>query len=113
MKVYCEKYNKPALELKEEALQKLKRNPWPGNIREFQHAIEKAVILAESDKIRSSDFLFSDNDFIANQSETLEEMEKKMIINTLKKNNYSQTITADQLGITRQTLYNKIKKYGI
>jgi transcriptional regulator with PAS, ATPase and Fis domain len=45
--------------------------------------------------------------------ETLEEMEKKMILNTLKKNNLNQSITAEQLGITRQTLYNKIKKYGI
>ena len=47
------------------------------------------------------------------ETETLEEMEKKMIVATLKKTNYSQTLTAELLGITRQTLYNKIKKYGI
>ena len=114
LKIYSGKYNKPDLELKEDAIQKLKKNLWPGNIRELQHTIEKAVILAEGDRIRPSDFLFMENDMtMMNEAETLEEMERKMIISTLKKNNNSQTITAEQLGITRQTLYNKIKKYGI
>ena len=55
-----------------------------------------------------------DNDVsLLNQTETLDEMERKMIISTLKKNNFNQVITSEQLGITRQTLYNKIKKYGI
>jgi len=48
-----------------------------------------------------------------NETETLEELERKTIISTLKKNNFNQVISAEQLGITRQTLYNKIKKYGI
>ena len=114
LKIYSRKYNKPSLELSDEAKQKLKRNPWYGNIRELQHSIEKAAILAEGDKLKASDFVFFENDVnLIIQPETLEEMEKKMIISTLKKNGYSQGITADQLGITRQTLYNKIKKYGI
>ena len=90
------------------------RNPWYGNIRELQHTIEKAVILSEDGRLRSSDFILMDNDVsMLNQTETLDEMERKMIISTLKKNNFNQVITSQQLGITRQTLYNKIKRYGI
>jgi DNA-binding NtrC family response regulator len=114
LKTYCRKYNKPDLQLHEDALMKLKRNQWYGNIRELQHTIEKAVILAERDQLRSSDFIFIENEIMqSDQPETLEDMEKKMILSTLKKNGFSQNVTAEQLGITRQTLYNKIKKYGI
>jgi transcriptional regulator with PAS, ATPase and Fis domain len=114
LKLYSRKYNKPVLELKEDALAKLKRNAWPGNIRELQHTIEKAVILADSSNLKAADFVFFENDSeIVEPGETLEEMEKKMIIRTLKRNNYNQSLTADQLGVTRQTLYNKLKKYGI
>lgn len=114
LKLYSRKYNKPVLELKEDALAKLKRNAWPGNIRELQHTIEKAVILADSSNLKAADFVFFENDSeIVAPAETLEEMEKKMIIRTLKRNNYNQSLTADQLGVTRQTLYNKLKKYGI
>jgi DNA-binding NtrC family response regulator len=114
LKTYARKYNKPDLQLNEDAVIKLKRNPWYGNIRELQHTIEKAVILSEGDRLRSSDFIFIDNEVIqSDQPETLEDMERKMILSTLKKNGFSQNVTAEQLGITRQTLYNKIKKYGI
>lgn len=114
MGIYSKKYNKEGLSIGEEALHKLKCNPWPGNIRELQHAVEKAVILTDSNELNVRDFFLGANDqgFIA-QAETLEDMEKRMIISTLKKNAQNQSITAEQLGITRQTLYNKIKKYGI
>lgn len=112
--IYRQKYNKPELKINEDALQKLKKNPWFGNIRELQHTMEKAVILSDGSMLKASDFIFFENEVITlTQTETLDEMEKKMIISTLKKNGFSQNITAEQLGITRQTLYNKIKKYGI
>lgn len=114
IRIYGRKYNKTDLELVEDALLKLKRNPWYGNVRELQHTIEKAVILSEGNHLRASDFIFFENEITQDiQPETLEEMEKKMILSTLKKNGHSQNITAEQLGITRQTLYNKLKKYGI
>lgn len=114
LKIYCKKYNKIIPELNNDIIEKLMRNPWYGNIRELQHIIEKAVILSEDDRLRSSDFMLMDNDVsMLNQTETLDEMERKMIISTLKKNNFNQVITSQQLGITRQTLYNKIKRYGI
>jgi DNA-binding NtrC family response regulator len=114
LSIFSRKYNKPNLKLNEDAVMKLRRNPWYGNIRELQHTIEKAVILSEGDSLRASDFIFFDEDISPqSQTETLEDMEKKMILSALKKNGFSQNITAEQLGITRQTLYNKIKKYGI
>lgn len=113
LEIYGRKYNKN-LELHKDGIEKLKKNKWYGNIRELQHTIEKAVILADGDKLKASDFVFLENDSIgSDQVETLEDMEKKMIISTLKKNNFNQVMTSEQLGITRQTLYNKIKKYGI
>ena len=114
LKVYSKKYNKNIQEMNKDIIEKLMRNPWYGNIRELQHTIEKAVILSEDGRLRSSDFILMDNDVsFLNQTETLDEMERKMIISTLKKNNFNQVITSQQLGITRQTLYNKIKRYGI
>lgn len=112
--LYSRKYDKPSLELGKDAIEKLKRNTWPGNIRELQHTIEKVVILADKNEIHASDLLFLENSVTpASNSETLEEMEKKIILSTLKKNDFNQKITAEELGITRQTLYNKIKRYGI
>ncbi len=114
IKIYGRKYNKNFLELQKDGLEKLKRNRWFGNIRELQHTIEKAVILSDGEKLKASDFVFFEHDImVMNETETLDEMERKMIISTLKKNNFNQMMTAEQLGITRQTLYNKIKKYGI
>jgi DNA-binding NtrC family response regulator len=112
--LYGRKYNKPGLHVQDETLDKLRKYSWPGNIRELQHAIEKAVILTDQDKLSPRDFFFGTEETgMLNASETLEEMEKKMIISALKKNAQNQSITAEQLGITRQTLYNKIKKYGL
>jgi DNA-binding NtrC family response regulator len=114
IKVYGRKYNKNNLELQKDGLEKLKKAHWFGNIRELQHTIEKAVILSDGERLKATDFVFFENDVIVmNETETLEEMERKMIISTLKKNNFNQLVTAEQLGITRQTLYNKIKRYGI
>jgi DNA-binding NtrC family response regulator len=112
--LYSKKYGKTSMHINEEALAKLKKSSWPGNIRELLHSIEKAVILSDNDELSARDFfLGTENAGFINQSETLEEMEKKMIISALKKNNQNQRVTAEQLGITRQTLYNKIKKYGL
>jgi len=114
LKLYTERYQKTGMKIQEETLLKLKENKWPGNVRQLQHAVEKAVILSEQESLRPVDFLLgSEKSAPLNTSETLEEMEKRMIISVLKKNSGNQTLTADQLGITRQTLYNKIRKYGL
>lgn len=76
--------------------------------------MEKAVILCAANQIRPEDFYFNQNRSPATfESVTLEEMEKKMILQCLKSNDQNMSMVAQQLGITRQTLYNKLKKYGL
>jgi DNA-binding NtrC family response regulator len=114
LKKYSSKYNKPGLKINQHAQDKLLKYSWPGNIRELQHTIEKAVILSEGNVLKADDFfmkpVFSGR---TNETElTLGEMEKRMIHLAIEKNNGNLSAAADQLGITRQTLYNKIKKTG-
>jgi DNA-binding NtrC family response regulator len=112
LKKYTYKYGKPELRINQQAHDKLLRYSWPGNIRELQHTIEKAVILSESAILKPEDLYLKhpgatiNNDFIP----TLEEMERQMIQLALDKNNGNFTAAAEQLGITRQTLYNRFKK---
>jgi DNA-binding NtrC family response regulator len=112
--IYSKKYGKTGLQISEDAMELLKRNPWHGNIRELQHTIEKAVILSEREQLGVRDFFLGREDpERMDGSETLEDMEKKMILGVLKKNGGNQSAAAIQLGITRQTLYNKMKKYDL
>jgi DNA-binding NtrC family response regulator len=114
MNIYNKKYGKTGLTIGEDALALLKKNPWHGNIRELQHTIEKAVILSEKDLLGARDFYFGHEDpGMMTSLDTLEDMEKKMILSALKKNGGNQSAAAGQLGITRQTLYNKMKKYDL
>jgi DNA-binding NtrC family response regulator len=115
LRLYCEKYKKPGKKISTHALEKLSNYQWPGNIRELQHSIEKAVILSDTAVIGPSDFYFNtlSKEPIDNASTTLEEMEKKLIADSIKKHDNNLSIVASKLGITRQTLYNKLKKYDL
>jgi DNA-binding NtrC family response regulator len=112
LKKYTYKYNKPNLKINQQAHEKLLKYSWPGNIRELQHTIEKSVILSESNILKPDDLYLRQSGTINsnNSFTTLEEMEKQMIQQALEKNNGNFTAAADQLGITRQTLYNRFKK---
>ena len=109
---FATKYGKNGLRINNGIQEKLMAYNWPGNIRELQHTIERAVILSEENILTPNDFLLNArNPPNANQSvSTLEDMEEMMIKNALDKHNGNYTAAAKQLGITRQTLYNKIKK---
>jgi DNA-binding NtrC family response regulator len=111
---YTQKYDKPGLKINRQAHEKLLKYSWPGNLRELQHTVEKAVILSESNIIKPDDlYLRHTNSSVGNNPfATLEEMEKQMIRQALDKNNGNFTAAAEQLGITRQTLYNRFKKSG-
>jgi DNA-binding NtrC family response regulator len=115
LRSYCDKYNKPGKKISTQALEKLSNYQWPGNIRELQHSIEKAVILSDSPILGPTDFSFSSvsKEPMDNGSITLEEMEKKLIAESIKKHDNNLSIVASKLGITRQTLYNKLKKYDL
>ena len=95
--------------------EKLLKYQWPGNIRELQHTIEKSVILSDSSVLKPEDFFLRPvlSGKFDEAQVTLDEMEKRMILTAIDKNAGNMSLAADQLGITRQTLYNKIKRYGI
>ena len=113
---YSAKYDKQGLKINQKATQKLLNYSWPGNVRELQHSIEKAVILADDGVLGESSFNLNDHssDLDLNlQNSTLEEMEKAMILVSIKKEKGNMSNVAKNLGITRQTLYNKLKRYEI
>ena len=115
MQRYAAKYEKKEIFLHEHALEKLCSYHWPGNIRELQHTIEKAVILCEGDVIRSKD-IFVKQTWSPQFSTTvpnLEEVERQAIATAIRQNDGNLTATAEQLGISRQTLYNKIKRFKL
>ena len=113
---YGDMYNKTNLRFSEEAERKLISLPWYGNIRELQHAIEKAVILSDGGMINAEDIDGGNQtrrEKPLEEVQTLDEMECRMIEKTLKECEGNLSVVAARLGISRQTLYNKIKRYGI
>jgi DNA-binding NtrC family response regulator len=111
----CERYGRKGMKISIPALEKLTNYSWPGNVRELQHAIEKAVIMSDSLILKPSDFVFNAAVVTGpmHGDVTLAEMEKRVIADSLMKYGYNISIVAEKLGITRQTLYNKISKYGL
>lgn len=115
MQRYACKYERNNISLHEHALQKLCSYHWPGNIRELQHTIEKAIILCEGDMIRPKN-IFVKQTWRPQLSTTvpnLEEVERQAIETAILQNDGNLTATAEQLGISRQTLYNKIKRFKL
>ena len=112
---YAKKYQKKGLKIHKSAQNKLLKHNWPGNIRELQHTIERNVILCEEKLLMANDFLLKTppSTTIQITDSTLDEMEKNMIFNALKKHDGNYSAAANQLGITRQTLYNKTKRYEL
>ena len=109
---FSKKYNKPVIKINRQALDKLMSYSWPGNIRELQNTIEKAVILCETAVIKPEDLYLQPVKEIKSPDSitTLEEMEERMMQLAVDRNNGNFTAAAEQLGITRQTLYNRLKK---
>ncbi len=112
LKKFMNKYGKNGLKINQAAQEKLQSYSWPGNIRELQHTLERTVILSDDNILKPADFLLHQKNEISTESlpNTLNEMELLMINNALNKNNGNYSAAAEELGITRQTLYNKIKK---
>lgn len=113
---YGDIYNKTNLRFSDEAERKLISLPWYGNIRELQHAIEKAVILSDGGMISAEDIDGGNQtrrEKPLEEVQTLDEMESRMIEKTIKECEGNLSVVAARLGISRQTLYNKIKRYGL
>ena len=117
-KVYADKYMKPVPELGKAAQEKLLHYHYPGNVRELQYAIERAVIMADTDVLEASDILFSPIESAPaeqalTQESNLEELEKITINRVLQKHSGNLSRAAKELGITRTALYRRLGKYGI
>ncbi|HYG18012.1 MAG TPA: sigma-54 dependent transcriptional regulator [Ohtaekwangia sp.] len=112
---YARKYHKHVTNLAAEAMDKLKRYAWPGNIRELQHAIERAVIMTDSPTLQESDFLLSRalSSAPSNNTLNLDEVEKAAIARALQMHNGNISKAADELGLTRASLYRRMEKYGL
>ncbi len=97
-------------------IKKLQKFEWPGNIRELQHALERAVIMSDGSILKTSDFQFLTSEESADQrgdDYNLMDLEKWAISNCLKKHGGNVTRTASELGLTRGALYRRIEKHGI
>lgn len=112
---YTRKYHKQIDSFSTEALAKLKKYPWPGNIRELQHAIERAVIMADSTTLQATDFLFNRRGGVQNDSETLnlDEVEKAAVAKAIQLHGGNISKAAEELGLTRASLYRRMEKYGL
>jgi len=115
LKKYSRKLSKDISEFTAEALEALNSYHWPGNVREMENIVERAVILCESGKIAPDDLSIP---LIPSAKEegtdaTLEKMEKEHIIRVLRESGGNQSKASQVLGIDRKTLYLKLKKYGI
>jgi len=112
---YGKKYRKEILSISPEAMNKLKKYAWPGNVRELQHAIERGVIMADSATLQESDFLFSrkGTDAIASDTLNLDEVEKSAVVKAIQLHNGNISKAAEELGLTRASLYRRMEKYGL
>ncbi|PRY10338.1 DNA-binding NtrC family response regulator [Pontibacter ummariensis] len=120
--VYAQKNHKAAPDFAPETLQKLKQHNWPGNVRELQHAVERAIILAENNVLQPQDFSFSPMEmapvtpaaaYIPETPVPLSEIERETIVRVLEKNKGNISRTAKELGLTRTALYRRLNKHDI
>jgi DNA-binding NtrC family response regulator len=118
-KVYAEKYLKPPVEFDPEALQKLQRYHFPGNVRELQYTIERAIIMSDKNVLTSRDLIFSPIEsapMTEAEEKTdlnLSSIEKTTILQVIEKHNGNITKAAKELGLTRTALYRRLSKYDI
>lgn len=117
VQVYCEKYRKQPKKVAASTYKKLQKYSWPGNIRELQHAIERAIIMSEGNSLTPDDFFFlvqkvdSGSDAVDNFN--LDEVEKNVITKAINKHSGNISKAAKELGLTRASLYRRLEKHGL
>jgi DNA-binding NtrC family response regulator len=119
--LYAERNHKPRPDFDPATFKKLREHSWPGNIRELQHAVERAVILSEGPVLLPQDFTFSAMEAAAAAAAPvfnegplqLNEVEKNTILRVIERNNGNITKAAKELGITRTALYRRLEKHDI
>ncbi len=114
---FAHKYKKNIKGVTSSAMKKLRQYNWPGNVRELQHAVERAVILSESKILQPNDFMLktrqSAGDGGALSTYNIEDIERDVIQRVLRKSNGNVSQAAQELGLTRASLYRRLEKYGL
>jgi len=113
---FTKKYKKKISKISSGAMKKLSLYSWPGNVRELQHAVERAVIMCESNMLDAEDFFLNPKkkqDDMSLDTYNLDDIEKKIILKVLKQNQGNITIAARELGLTRTSLYRRMEKYDL
>ena len=118
VKMYASKYRKNVSGVAPTTVSKLQKYPWPGNIRELQHAIERAIIMSDNERLMPEDFFFlaqkpETNVSLEPDSYNLEDMEKTMIQKVVNKHEGNISKAAKELGLTRASLYRRLEKHGL
>ncbi|OGF44382.1 MAG: hypothetical protein A2452_09665 [Candidatus Firestonebacteria bacterium RIFOXYC2_FULL_39_67] len=129
MEKYNKDYSKDVIRISDEVLSVLLNYDYPGNVRELENIVKHAIIFSENGIITKSDLpsgmpeptlleapkgeLFKERNILGEDFETIASMEKRLISETLQKTNNNHTITAKKLGVSRSTLWRKMKEYGI
>lgn len=119
LKSYAQKYRKEFEGFTPNAMQMLQKYHWPGNIRELQHAIERAIIMADGKQLDTRDFFFlsskpvNEKTPVMANTYNLDEMEKSTIQRAIDKNGGNISKAAKELGLTRASLYRRLEKYGL
>jgi DNA-binding NtrC family response regulator len=110
-----QKYRKKIADFSSEALKAMENYHWPGNIREIEHIVERAVIITDNDEIEFSDLHFSTKKLNVNLTESLnlEETEKVLIQQAIKKHQGNISKAAKDLGLTRAALYRRLEKHKL
>jgi len=109
---YCTSMSRDKMSINQAALKRLKEYEFPGNVRELENMIERAIVISNNKVIQLKD-LPLEKDIISNPTESLEDYEKKYILKVLNKHNWNISRSAKTLKVDRVTLYNKIKKFGL
>lgn len=114
LKKYADMYKRPGLSFHQQAMDKMVSYHWPGNIRELSHTIEKVVILSEKNTIRAIDLTIHAGKMAPIiKASNLDDVERQAIETAINQHNGNLTAAAEQLGVSRQTLYNKLKRFNL
>lgn len=118
IKIYSKKYQKEIRKAGEPLIKRMQKYSWPGNIRELQHGIERAVIMSNQHVLQPEDMFFQNTSERSEETVSLdhlniEDVERILIRKALQKNNGHITNAAQELGLTRSSLYRRMEKYGL
>lgn len=113
LEAHARKYRKNLMGFEEAALRALEHHPWPGNVRELDHAVERAALIAQANRVVCSDLLLSQSSASQDlDAMSLEDMEAHLIRKALACHR-SATLAAEAIGLSRSAMYRRMQKYGI